>query len=286
MFKRIPFQYDKELKRELDMRGLSDGTYKNYRSQLRRLSEYYGKDLEEVSVDEAKDFLYYMKNTLAHNPQTINVCRSAFIFFRENVVGEYIHPSTLPRHKFVYPLPDIISANHIAIVLDVLSLKYRAVLSLCYGSGLRIFEAVNLDISDIDSKGMKVYVRYGKGQKSRYTILSEYTLICLREYWKTYRPEGPKLFPARDMLDEPMKTHNIQTAFSKAYRKCFPHCNKRITPHTLRHCFATHLLDNGANLRAIQVLLGHKSIQSTSIYTQLTEVHFAKLISPLDRGRE
>jgi len=286
MFKRIPFQYDEELKRELDVRGLSYGTYKNYRSQLRRMSEHFKKDLKDVSVGEAKEFLYHLKSVLCHTPQTINMCRAAFVFFRQNVLGEYVSPFAIPRHKFVYQLPDILPSNQITPILDSLSLKYRAILSLCYGSGLRIAEALDVEIGDIDSKNMKIYVRNGKGQKSRYTILSEYSLNSLREYWKAYRPQGPKIFPLQHNPCEPMRAHNIQTAFSRAYKKCFPHCNKRITPHTLRHCFATHLLDCGTDLRTIQVLLGHKSIQSTSIYTQLTDFHFSKLVSPLDTGRE
>ena len=133
---------------------------------------------------------------------------------------------------------------------------------------------------------MKVYVRHGKGGKVRYTILSDYSLNCLRKYWKSYRPKGPNLFPKFQNPCDAAPPQHIQKAFSDAFKKSFPHSNKRITPHTLRHCFATHLLDSGVDLRTIQVLLGHKSIQSTSIYTQLTDFHFSKLVSPLDRGKE
>ena len=136
--KRIPFQYDEELKRELDLRGRSYGTYKNYRSQLRRMSEH-------LSIDEAKGFLYHLKNSLHHQPQTINLCRAAYRFFRHNVLGEYVAPDLLPIHKFVYQLPDILSTNEVLLVFEHLSLKYRAVLSLCYGSGLRIAEALSRD---------------------------------------------------------------------------------------------------------------------------------------------
>ena len=283
--KRIPFQYDEELKRELDLRGRSYGTYKNYRSQLRRMSEHFDKDLKDISVGEAKDFLYHLKNTLHHQPQTINLCRAAFRFFRHNILGEYVAPDLLPIHKFVYQLPDILSTNEVLLIFEHLSLKYRAVLSLCYGSGLRIAEALALEIGDVDSKTMKVYVRCAKGGKARYSILSSYSLKCLRLYWKQYRPPEPMLFPNRDNPADAMRAHNIQKGFSETFKKLFPNSNKRITTHTLRHCFATHLLDSGTDLRTIQVLLGHKSIQSTSIYTQLTDFHFSKLVSPIDRGR-
>jgi site-specific recombinase XerD len=285
MFKSIPFLYDNELKREIDIRGLSYGTFKNYRSHLRRISKYVEKDIKEISIVEAKDYLYYLKNTLNQNPQTINLVRAAFIFFKQGVLGEYIQPYTLPRHKVVHKLPDILASKDILTTFDCLSLKYRAVLSLCYGSGLRISEALALEIGDIDSDSMRVFVRCGKGGKSRFSILSAYSLKCLRLYWKSYRPPGPMLFPKRDAPEDAKPPQHIQKSFTDAYDKRFPYSNKKITTRTLRHCFATHLLDNGTDLRTIQILLGHKSIQSTAIYTQLTDIHFSKLVSPIDRER-
>jgi len=285
MFQSIPFKYDDALKREIDLRGLSNNTFKNYRSHLRRISEYFDKDIGDVSVEEAKDYLHHLKSELHQHPQTINLCRAAFIFFHQNVLGTHFFAYTLPSHKFVYQLPDILPANDIATVLECLPLKHKAVLSLCYGSGLRISEALAVEIGDIDSKNMKLLVRYGKGGKSRYTILSTYSLNCLRKYWKTFRPSGANLFPKLHDPAETMAPQYIRKVFSDTYNKHFPHSGKRITIHTLRHCFATHLLDSGTDLRTIQILLGHKSIKSTSIYTQLTDYHFSKLVSPIDRGR-
>ena len=285
MFKKIPFQHDDELYKEIELRGLSENTFKNYRSQLRQMSEYYGKEIQYVTVEEGKEYLYYLKSVLKRHPQTINTCRAAYMFYNQNVLGKPILPYMLPAHKFVPRLPDILPASDIIRILDSLSLKYKAILSLCYGSGLRISEAQNLDVGDIDSKGMKVHVRNGKGGKSRYSILSEYSLECLREYWKACRPPMPKLFPRFHNPEEAVFKQHIQKSFSDAYQKLFPNNNKRITVHTLRHCFATHLLDNGADLRTIQVLMGHKSIKTTSLYTQLTDHHFSQLVSPLDRER-
>ena len=285
MFKSIPFQYDVELKREIDLRGLSYLTFKNYRSHLRKISRHFDKDIKEVTVDEVKDYLLFLKSSLQRHPQTINLCRAAYRFFSKNVLNDYIAPHVLPAHKFVQKLPDILSSDDVLSVLDCLPLKYKTVLSLCYGSGLRISEALAVDVGDIDSKSMKIFVRYGKGGKSRYSILSEYSLSCLRQYWKIFKPPGSKLFPKRHDPDEAKQAPHIQKAFSDMYKQRFPNSNKRITTHTLRHCFATHLLDSGVDLRTIQVLLGHKHIQSTSIYTQLTDKHFSKLISPIDRGR-
>lgn len=160
---------------------------------------------------------------------------------------------------------------------------YKTVLSLCYGSGLRISEALNIHICDIDSQKMKLLVRNGKGRKSRYTILSAYSLNLLRAYYKAYRPQGQLLFPKLRHPDQPMHAQNIQGALRSAYARLFPNSDKKITVHTLRHCFATHLLDQGQDLRSIQLLLGHKSIQTTCIYLQLTDIHFSQLVSPADR---
>ena len=284
-FKAIPFQHDDELKREIDLRGLSDRTFANYRSHLRRLSEFFGKDVADISVEEVKDYLGYIKNTLRLQPPSVNLCRAAFLFYRQNILKEHIPSYIIPQHKHTRRLPDILSQADIFLVLDSLPLRHRAILSLCYGSGLRISEALSLEVDDIDSRSMKVHVRQGKGNKPRFSILSEYSLRCLRECWKAYRPPGPKLFPGQKSPDQPLWAHNVQSSFSEAYKSRFPHSSKRITPHTLRHCFATHLLDGGADLRTIQILLGHKSISTTSLYTQLTDQHFSKLVSPIDRGR-
>jgi site-specific recombinase XerD len=281
----ISFQYDEELIREINLKGLSYTTFKNYRSHLRRLSEHFGKDIKAISIEEMKGYLSHLKSGLKLHPQTINVCRSAFLFFKQNVLGDFFPSYIIPRHKFVYQLPDILPPDDVLLVINSLPLKHKAILSLCYGSGLRISEALALEVSDIDSANMKVHIRNGKGGKSRCSILSAYSLSCLRDYWKAYRPPGQVVFPRQRDPGKPLFPQHIQSAFAKSYHSLFPYSNKRITIHTLRHCFATHLLDSGTDLRTIQILLGHKSISSTSIYTQLTDFHFSKLTSPMDRGR-
>ena len=131
MFKSKSFQYDTELKREIDIRGLSYLTFKNYRSQLRRISEHFSKDLKDVSLDEAKHYLHHLKNLKRH-PQTINLCRAAYIFFRQSVIGDYVLPYALPRHKVIHKLPDILTSDCIVPVMESVSLKIRAILSLLW----------------------------------------------------------------------------------------------------------------------------------------------------------
>jgi len=287
MFKTIPFQYDEELKREIDLRGYSYTTFKNYRSQLRRISDYIGKGIADVTPEEAKRFLHHMHTELKLGPQAINVCRAAFNFFYRCVMGRDLSPYALPSQKAVQKLPDIIPQERILAAFAALQLKHRAILSLCYGSGLRISEALAVRVCDIDSESMRVFVQNGKGGKQRYSILSEYSLCTLREYYREYRPEGGFLFPMRDDPDRHLSPQFVRDRFTAVYEGLFPaDKGKRITIHTLRHCFATHLLDSGADLRTIQILLGHKSIASTCVYTHLTERHFSQLVSPLDRNGE
>jgi len=285
MFTSIPFKYDNELLREVNLRGLSYNTFKNYRSHLRRISEYFHKDIVDVSIDDIKTYLSHLKKILRQNPQTVNLCRAAFLFFRQCICGDNLSRLNVPHLKVVHTFPDLLSVEDILLIFSHISLRYRAILSLCYGSGLRISEALDLDISDIDSKKMKVYVKNGKGGKSRYTILSYYSLNCLRKYWLAFRPPGSKLFPKQNSPNEAKASQNVGKAFNDTYHKLFPNSNKRITIHTLRHCFSTHLLDSGADLRTIQLLLGHKSIKTTSLYLQLTDFHFSQLVSPVDKGR-
>jgi site-specific recombinase XerD len=162
-------------------------------------------------------------------------------------------------------------------------LKCRAILSLCYGSGLRISEALNVRVCDIDSSKMRVFVRSGKGKKDRYSILSQYSLTLLREYWLKYKPQGSLLFPGRSP-EKPIAIQYVQQAFKDAVTASkLSSYGEKITTHTLRHCFATHLLDAGTSLRSIQLLLGHKSISTTCIYLHLTDQHMSGIISPIDR---
>jgi site-specific recombinase XerD len=278
----ISFQYDEALKREIDLRGLSFRTFKQYRSCLRRISTYCGKDVAEISQDEAKSFLLHLKKNLGRNAQTINLYRAAYLFFSQNILNV---EAKLPVHKVKRKLPHIIPPESIRAVIDSLPLKYQAIFSLCYGSGLRISEATSMLTEDIDSKRMRVFVRNGKGEKERYSLLSEYSLSLLRAYYKRFRPKGAFLFPSRHDPDRAMNSPHVFSMLRDAYAKLFPDARRGITTHTLRHCFATHLLDSGVDLRTIQILLGHKSIKTTCIYTHLTDWHSAQITSPLDHTR-
>jgi site-specific recombinase XerD len=189
--------------------------------------------------------------------------------------------ATLPYPKVAYRLPDILDATEVHRLLEAVEPpRHRAVLMAAYGAGMRISEACSLLTTDIDSQRGVIHIRQGKGDRDRLVMLSPTLLMALREYWKLYRPPPPVLFPGEKpgtFVSHDAVRYALRTARSKAG------ITKRISPHGLRHAFATHLLENGADIRTIQVLLGHSSIRSTARYTQVSTAHIKKTPSPLDR---
>ena len=184
------------------------------------------------------------------------------------------------RQRVPFTLPVVLSPMEVALFFQAAGvLKHRAVLMTCYGAGLRISEAVSLKPNDIDSQRMVIRVEQGKGAKDRYVTLSPRLLEVLREYWRRQRPQGPWLFPA-------IKPHRHISAatIQQVCRESaqLAGIDKRVTAHTLRHSFATHLLENGEDIRVIQVLLGHRRIDTTARYTTVTKTKIASTASPLD----
>jgi site-specific recombinase XerD len=182
----------------------------------------------------------------------------------------------LKRHK---PLPYVLSEKEVAAMLEAeLNLKHRAILMTLYSGGLRLQEALQLQVKDIDSFGMRIYIRTGKGGKARYVMLSFTLLDTLREYSRLYHPKT-WLFYGRQ-LDEPLNPRSVQRMIGNAAAAAG--LRKRVTAHVLRHSFATHLLERGTNLRYIQELLGHSSIKTTMIYTHVSRRKLTEVVSPLD----
>jgi site-specific recombinase XerD len=188
-----------------------------------------------------------------------------------------------PRLKTPQTLPVVLSASEVMEFFRCIGvLKHRVILMLCYGSGLRVEEAVSLKVGDIDSRRMLVAVRRGKGNKDRYTVLSGRLLLLLREYWKIQRPKD-WLFPAIK-AGRHMQQGTIQQVCREAC--LMAGITKHVTPHSLRHSFATHLLENGTDTRAIQVMLGHSRIDTTARYTAVTPQTVGRTRSPLDQLQE
>jgi integrase/recombinase XerD len=259
----------------LQLRGLSERTQESYVRAVRQLAEHYHKSPDLISEEELRQYFLYLKNVkhYARNTTTIAICGIRFFFERtlqrEWTIFNLVRPA--PEKK----LPVILSHAEVRQILARVRLpRYRVCLATIYSCGLRLQEGTNLHVADIDSARLMIHVRHGKGAKDRYVPLPERTLQLLRQYWQQHH-NPVLLFPAegRNHIDlarasEPMSKSSVQDAFHAALQESGN--NKRASVHTLRHSWATHLLEASVNLRLIQEWLGHSSPATTSVYTHLT----------------
>jgi len=269
----------RKMKFEMELRGLSPQTQKHYLCHLRLLEKHLNKPAPEVSPDELKLYLYYrIKSGISYS--NINISCNAFKLFFNKVLNFHWSDDVIVRPKRPKKLPYALSQDEILSILDQVSnLKHKTILLTTYSSGLRISETLNLRVSDIDSESMLIRVNQGKGCKDRLTVLSLENLKQLRFYWRLYRPTD-LLFPG-PIEGKPLASRNIQHVFQMAKLKAG--ITKPGAVHTLRHSFATHLLEDHADLRTIQMLMGHSDISTTSNYIHLSTAHIASVRSPLDR---
>ena len=212
-------------------------------------------------------------------PQTLDVAYSALKFLYHTVLNRPLDISPVPRSKQSQKLPVVLSTEEITKLFSCIKkIRHKALLTLIYSAGLRTSEAANLKVSDIDSKRMQIRIQNSKGAKDRYTILSETALLTLREYYTIYRPTT-WLFKGR-FGDKPIGFRGISFIFT--IYKIEAGIKKEASVHSLRHSFATHLLENGVDLHHIQLLLGHSSPKTTTVYLHVRRVDLQKIISPLD----
>jgi site-specific recombinase XerD len=234
-----------------------------------------------MGEDQLRTFLLYLMEEEHASPSTVANYVAALRFLYGVTLGRPEVAVRIPYPKVPHTLPDILSSEEVMGLLDALgSVKYRAVVTTMYAAGLRIQEACSLKPGDIDSKRMLIHVRLGKRGRDRFVMLSQKLLELLRLYWTTVRPPGIYLFTGLTTGGH-VGAEAVRLALREAARQVGLY--KRVTPHVLRHSFATHLLEDGADLRTIQVLLGHRSIRSTALYTHVSERHIRKTPSPLDR---
>jgi len=274
-----------KLEEDMQLRGFSDRTHKSYMANVRHyLAFLKGTALEKTTESDLRRYSMHLldKNKLA--PRTINTYMCGVIFLYEVTLDRQLNRKQIPPLKVPKKLPKIFTRGELDKIMEVTeNLKYRAIISLGYGSGLRMSEVRNLKVSDIDSENMRLFVEEGKGRKDRYTILSKTSLHCLREYWRVYRPNSPQglLFPGGSQ--NPIMSINLCRAIlEKAMRKA------EIEPlgrnfHTLRNCFGTYLLEDGCDLMTIKCLMGHNSISTTQVYLRLANASQG-VISPIDKG--
>ncbi len=267
---------------ELVLRGMAYGTRKSYGQHLRNYFAWLqSKHIapEQATREQIRAYLVQLAQSGTVSAAYCRGARSALIFLYDHALKQRGKVSDLPRMKRPEQLPRVLSREEVAKILKVTTfLKHKALLVTAYSAGLRVGEVVRLKISDVDSKRMTIRITAGKGAKDRDTLLSETALTILREYVRAFRPKD-WLF-AGDVPGDHLSERSAQHVFEDAKKKAG--IVKPATFHTLRHSFATHLLEDGVDMRYIQELLGHGSIETTERYTHVTERGKQKIKSPLD----
>jgi integrase/recombinase XerD len=273
--------FAQSMKVSMELKGFAKSTQRTYLAHIRRYAEFSGNHPDSTGYDEVRSFLHHAITVKKLSSSYVNSAYSAIKFYFQSVLCREWNMLHIPRVKKQAKLPVVLTPEEVFQILDATSnLKHKAILSTIYSSGLRVSEATHLKITDIQSDTMRIFIRQAKGNKDRYSILSTTNLLLLREYWKVYRPTS-WLFPGIS-LDKPLSIRTIQDVFKKSLRST--KISKDASIHTLRHCFATHLLNHGASLIQLKELLGHADIQSTSMYLHLTHAQVLGLKSPLDFG--
>ena len=264
---------------DMTIRNLSPATQRSYLHAVAKFSRHFGRAPDTLGLGEVRDFqVHLVAKGVSWGALNQTVC--ALRFFYGVTLGEATVPERIPYARTPRKLPVILSADEVVRFLEaVSSLKSRAALTTAYAAGLRASEVAGLMIADIDSARGVIRVRHGKGAKDRDVMLSTQLLGILRAYWRLARPQR-FLFPGRDE-NRPISPTVLHAACRSAVEAAG--LSKRVTLHTLRHSFATHLLENGADIRIIQALLGHANLSSTARYTHVAAHILRATPSPLDR---
>ena len=262
---------------EMKLRNFSPRTEQSYVAAMMGLVKYYRRSPDQLTQDEIRAYLLHLQER-GLSPSSRNVAISGMKFFYHQILGWDEHKLFLPPRKGSWRLPEVLSPKEVERLLCANGkLRDRCLLMTAYATGVRVSELVRLKVSAIDSERMMVRVEQGKGRKDRYTTLSERLLTELRSYWKEHR-SPTYLFPNRK--GAPISIDYAQRIYNWAKLKAGIHKGKGI--HTLRHCFATHLLEAGVDLKTIQTLLGHNSLVSTERYLQIRQHKLISTGSPLD----
>jgi site-specific recombinase XerD len=279
----------RRLEEDMHLRGFAESTRNNYGRYAGKFLEY-ANNHGGMNEETIRKFLRYLLDERKLTPGTVNMYNASIRFLFEVTLDQAISHKRVPRLRERKELPEILTKEELRRIFEhTTPLRNRAVLMTVYGGGLRLSEACELKISDIDSKSMRIFVRNGKGSKDRYTLLSQSNLELLREYWKEYRPRHPEGWLFLDKTgDKHAQKRMVQLALDRALERA--DIRKEVTVHTLRASFATHLLEDGVDIFTVKRLLGHIGLKSLSRYMGVTKFE-ASLKSPLDtfpkkRGRK
>jgi integrase/recombinase XerD len=264
---------------DMTVRNLSPATQRSYLHAVTKFSRHFQRSPDRLGLEDVRAFQVYLVSTGISWP-ALNQTVCALRFFYGVTLGHGEIPERIPYAREPSKLPVVLSADEVVAFLEAVpSLKARTALTTAYAAGLRASEAVGLKVGQIDSGRMVIRVEHGKGGKDRYVMLSAQLLGILRIYWRLARPKY-WLFPGRDE-NKPIDVHVLHGACRSACAAAG--LAKHVTVHTLRHSFATHLLESGTDIRIIQVLLGHNNLSTTARYTQVSNAVIGRTESPLDR---
>ncbi len=265
---------------DMQIRNLAVNTQESYIQQVSRFARHFQKSPELLGPEQIRAYQVHLTNEKKLATGSIAIAISALRFlYRVTLKKDWSFPDIIPTAKVPQKLPIILSPEEVVHFLDLVrSRKHRAILTTCYAAGLRISEAVALTPAAIDSKRMVLRVEQGKGRKDRYVMLSPKLLEILRAWWRVEKPKD-WLFPG-DFLGRHITRSAVEQECQKAHRIC--KIPKPITPHSLRHAFAVHLLEQGTDVRTIQLLLGHRSLATTAKYLRIATSKVCSTSSPLD----
>lgn len=269
----------KRMMQDLELAGYAPATRTRYITSISDLAAFHQRNPAELTQEELRQWVDHLTAPGKLGPQRVRMHFAALKFLYKKTLGRPSMVSFLSPPRDPKRLPVVLSTEEVARVLQaVVQLKYRVFCATLYATGLRVSEACRLETGDIDAERGVIHVRNGKGAKERLVGLSPLLLRLLRTYWKQERPPAPWMFASR--TGKPLRAESVREALADATKHAG--IQKRVTPHVLRHCFATHLIEQGTELRVIQVLLGHSSISSTTRYAQVSAGMISKTKSPLE----
>ena len=270
-----------KLKEDMEMRGFSKHTKASYYRKAKEITEYFKKPMRQVKIQELRDYLLkYLRQERGLTEKSVNYYNNVIRFIYDVVIDVPINKRQLPLYKGKRRLPKILRYEELNVFFNACeNYKYKTIFMMIYGSGLRISEATNIRVEDIDSKNMRIFVRNGKGERERYTVLPKASLEMLRECYRRYKPNHPEGYMFLNRKGNPLKVERLRVFFRRYRRKAG--ISEDFIVHSLRHSFATRLVEEGVPLVQVKELLGHSCIRSTMTYVHVAN-NMQKVDSPLD----
>ncbi|MBM3746368.1 MAG: integrase [Acidobacteria bacterium] len=267
------------MEEDLKLGGYSACTRRIYLLYAYQFAKFHMRSPAEMGEEEIRRYLLHLMEERKVSRETLRQVRAGLTFLYRVTLRRAVEVEYFPVQRVQVRLPAVLSGTEVTALLEaVQSAKYRAILMIIYAGGLRILEACRLRAEDLDSKRMVIHIHAGKGDRDRYTVLSERLLTFLRDYWRQQRPQT-WLFPGQTQAG-----HACPESVRRVFRQALATTGirKRATVHTLRHSFATHLLEFGTDVAVIRTLLGHGSLRATEVYTHVSLEHIGRTRSPLD----